>query len=136
MWHRGLKHKLSNYGISKRALSIIKSFVTYKFLKVVVTANKQKPLRSMSAFHRGLSAILGYFDCINMPNNLLRSLVSIYDTIVYTVQQFIRALSKNLEDQNLATHLSSGVTQAVQWGKNWLVKCNTAKTNLTSKVPP
>lgn len=53
----------------------------------------------------------------------LRTLVIIYadNATVY------RCTPKNLEDQNLIAHLPSDPDQMTQWGKDSLVKFNTAK---------
>lgn len=61
-----------------------------------------------------------------LTKNVPWSLVNIYvdNATVY------RHTSQNLEDQNLEAHLSSDLTQAAQWGKDWLIKSNTDETKL------
>ena len=42
VWHNGLLHKLSSYGISGRIYSIIKSFLSSRSMKVVVNGQSSK----------------------------------------------------------------------------------------------
>lgn len=59
VWQRRLFQKLSSYGISGSALSIIKSF-----LKVDVNSSQWKPMRSIPSFHWVLYSVLLTFYCI------------------------------------------------------------------------
>lgn len=78
----------------------------------------------MPAFFKVLFSILPSFCFIDLPENILQSLVNIYaeDTTVY------RCTSKSLDD--LVVVLSSDLALVDHWGKDWLVKLNTPKTKL------
>lgn len=59
----------------------------------------------------------------NMPKNILTSLVNIdADPIAVCGNN-----TKDGDDQYLATNLSSDLTLAAQWRKNWLVSLNNSK---------
>ena len=130
VWHKGLLHKLSSYGISGRVHSIIKSFLSGRSMKVVVNGQSSK----VHAINAGVpqGSVLGptlFLIFINdLPDSVIRSFINIFadDTTIYGTT------SKNVNHSDLAPNLSSDLSVTVQWGTKWLVKFNASKTKLIS----
>ena len=128
VWHKGLLHKLSSYGISGRIYSIIKSFRSSRSMKVVVNGQSSK----VHAINAGVpqGSVLGptlFLIFINdLPDRVIRSFINIFadDTTIYGTT------SKNLNHSDLAPNLSSDLSVIVQWGTKWLVRFNASKTKL------
>ena len=55
VWHRGFIHKLQAYGISGKILSIIKSFLSNRSIKVVLSGNSSKEYSLMLVCLKDLS---------------------------------------------------------------------------------
>ena len=87
VWHKGLLHKISSYGIAGNVFSIIKSFLSDRFIRVVVDGQKSEAHSINAGVPQG--SILGptlFLIYINdLPNHILTSFVDIYadDTTIY-----------------------------------------------------
>lgn len=120
MRQRKLLHKPSSYEISRRAFTIIKSFLKGKFLVVVVSSQWSEAHQINDRVTQGyLIDHTVFLPCINnLPKNIRWSLVNIYaDDTTY-----FKRTPKDLHDQNESANLSSDLTQLAQLGKDWLVK--------------
>ena len=130
VWHKGLLHKISSYGIAGNVFSIIKSFLSDRFIRVVIDGQKSEAHSINAGVPQG--SILGptlFLLYINdLPNHILRSFVDIYadDTTIYG------STTKTVNDQVLSDSLSSDLEHVVEWGKRWLVTFNASKTKLLS----
>ena len=87
VWHKGLLHKLSSYGICGNIYAIIKSFLSGRSLKVVVNGQSSESHSINAGVPQG--SILGptlFLLFINdLPNLFIESLVDIYadDSTLY-----------------------------------------------------
>lgn len=83
MWHRGLLHKLSSYGISWTVFSFIKSFLSGRTMKVVVNGRSSEEHEINAGNPQGTlfspTLFLTYIN--NLLKNILRSLINIMQTI-------------------------------------------------------
>lgn len=82
MWHRELLQKSSSYEISRRAFSIIKSFLKLVVNGQLSEAHEINAVIPQDSPH-GSTFFLLYID--DFPKNIFRSLVNMYmdDTSVY-----------------------------------------------------
>ena len=130
VWHKGLIHKLSSYGISGNIMSAIKSFLSGRSLRVVVNGQSSQSHSINAGVPQG--SIIGptlFLLFINdLPNHIINSMVDIYadDTTIY------RCTSKNVDDEKVASDLSSDLENVVEWGKTWHVSFNPSKTKLVT----
>ena len=130
VWHRGLLHKISSYGISGRIFSVIKSFLSGRTMKVVVNGQTSGEHTINAGVPQGsvLGPTLFLLFINDLPDGVLRSFINIYadDTTLYGVT------SKDLKHEGLASNLSNDLNSIVDWGKKWLVAFNKTKTKLLS----
>ena len=132
VWHAGLLHKLSSYGISGKLLSVIKSFLLGRRLNVVLDGQKSKTYPISSGVPQG--SILGpilFLTYINdLPDKLICD-ISMYadDTSLYSC---LGKKSSNTERKNLADRIEQDLSLISEWGRQWLVAFNSKKTKLLS----
>ena len=130
VWHKGLLHKLSSYGICGNLHAVIKSFLSGRSLKVVINGQSSEAHSINAGVPQG--SILGptlFLLFINdLPDHIIESLVDIYadDSTLY------QSTSSDADDSTVAKGLSSDLEHVVQWGKRWLVSFNAPKTKLAS----
>ena len=130
VWHKGLLHKLSSYGIGGNLYAVIKSFLSGRSLKVVINGQSSEAHAINAGVPQG--SILGptlFLLFINdLPNHIIESLVDIYadDSTLY------KSTSSDVDDPTVASDISSDLEQVVQWGKRWFVSFNAPKTKLGS----
>ena len=130
VWHAGLLHKLTSYGISGKVFAIVKSFLSDRSLKVVINGQASEARSINAGVPQGslLGPTLFLLFINDLPKHIISSLVTIYadDTTLYG------STSVSVSDQKLATDLSDDLEHVVQWGKTWLVSFNASKTKLVS----
>ena len=101
MWHAGLLHKLSSYGISGKLFSIIKSFLLGRQLNVILDGQKSNTYPISSGVPQG--SILGPILFLTYINDLPDKLIC--------------EISMYADDTSLYSCL--GKTPAVLNEKNW-----------------
>ena len=116
MWHKGVLHKLSSYGICGYVLGIIKSFLSDISLRVVVNGQTSEGPTLFLFFINGL------------PDHIITSFVDINAdaTLKYV------CTADDLSDYDLTTGLFPDLEQVVLWRKAWQVTFNSSKTKLLS----
>ena len=129
VWHKGLLHKISSYGISGRVFSVIKSFLTGRSMKVVVNGQSSGEHNINAGVPQGsvLGPTLFLLFINDLPDGVKESFINIYadDTTIYGVTK-----KGILDHEGLATNLSTDLKHIVDWGKKWLVTFNKSKTKL------
>ena len=130
VWHEGLLHKVSCYGITGKTFSVVKSFLTSRSLKVVVNGQSSDAHPINAGVPQGslLGPTLFLLFINDLPNDIIRSLIDIFadDTTLYG------HTSCHVTDEILADSLNTDLNHVVQWGKKWLVGFNSLKTKLLS----
>ena len=132
VWHAGLLHKPKSYGISGQIFSLISSFLSNRWLRVVLDGKSSQEYPVNAGVPQG--SILGptlFLLYINdLPDDVICD-IAIYtdDTTLYSKCDQVFTLWQQLE---LASELKSDLRDTVDWGKAWLVDFNAGKTKLVS----
>ena len=135
VWHAGLLHKLKSYGISGQIFGLISSFLSNRWLQVVLDGNSSQEYPVNVGVPQG--SILGpthFLLYINdLPDDIICD-IAIYadDTTLYSKCDQASDLWQQLE---LASELESDLRDMVDWGKKWIVDFNAGKTQLVSFNP-
>ena len=130
--HAGLLHKLKSYEISGQIIGLNSSFLSNRWLQVVLHGKSSQEycvntgVRQGSIF--GPTIFLLYIN--NLPDDVICS-IAIYpdDTTLHSKCDQASDLWQQLE---LASELESDLRDTVDWGKKWLVDFNAGKTQLVS----
>ena len=131
VWHAGL-HKLKSYGISGQIFGLIPSFLSNRWLRVVLDGKSSQEYPVNAGVPQG--SILGptlFLQYINdLPDDVICN-IAIYadDTTLYSKCDQASDLWQQLE---LASELESDLRDTVDWGRKWLVDFNAGKTQLVS----
>ena len=132
VWHAGLLHKLKSYGISGQIFGLISSFLSNRWLRVVLDGKSSQEYPVNAGVPQG--SILGptlFLLYINdLPDEAICN-IAIYadDTTLYSKCDQASDLWQQLE---LASELESDLRDTVGWGRKWLVDFNAEKTQLVS----
>ena len=132
VWHAGLLHKLTSYGISGQIFGLISFFLSNRQLRVVLDGKSSQEYPVNAGVPQG--SILGptlFLLYINdLPDDVICD-IAIYadDTTLYSKCDQASDLWQQLE---LASELESDLRDMVDWGKKWLVDLNAGKTQLVS----
>ena len=132
VWHAGLLHKLKFYGISGQIFGLISSFLSNRWLWVVLDGKSSQEYPVNAGVPQG--SILGptlFLPYINdLPDDVICN-IAIYadDTALYSKCDQASDLWQQLE---LASELESDLRDNVDWGRKWLVDFNAGKTQLVS----
>ena len=133
VWHAGLLHKLKSYGVSGSALHIIKSFLSNRKLKVVLDGCSSKTYEINAGVPQGsiLGPLLFLIFINDLPDEILSKL-AIYadDTTLYSSLE--RSKEIEWDRLELAADLEYDLRTITEWGDQWLVSFNSAKTKLLS----
>ena len=121
VWHAGLLHKLKSYRISGQVFGLISSFLSNRWLQVVLDGKSQGSILGPTLF-------LLYIN--DLPDDVICN-IAIYadDTTLYSKCNQASDLWQQLE---LASELESDLRDTVNWGRKWLVDFNAGKTQLVS----
>ena len=132
VWHAGLLHKLQFYGISGQIFGLISSFLSNRWLRVVLDgkSSRDNPVNAgvPHASFLGPTFFLLYIS--DLPDDVICNIV-IYadDTTPYSKCDQGSDLWQQLE---LPSEIESDLGYTVDWGKKWLVDFNAGKTQLVS----
>ena len=132
VWHAGLVHKLTSYGISGQIFGLISSFLSTRRLRVVLDGKSSLEYQVNAEVPRG--SILGptrFLLHINdLPDDVICD-IAIYagDTTLYSKCDQASDLWQQLE---YTSELESYLRDTVDWGRKWLVDFNAGKTQLVS----
>ena len=132
VWHAGLLHKLKSYGISGQIFGLISSFLSSRWLQVVLDgkSSQEYPLNAGAPQDSILGPTLFLLYINDLPNDVICN-IAIYadDTTFYSKCDQASDLWQQLE---LASELESDLRDTVDWGRKWLVDFNAGKTQLVS----
>ena len=132
VWHAGLLHKLKSYGISGQIFGLFSSFLSNKWLRVVLDGESLQEYPVNAGVPQG--SILGptlFLLCINyFPDDGICDF-AIYadDTTLYSKCDEASDMWQQLE---LASELASDLQDTVDWNKKWFVDFSDGKTQLVS----
>ena len=132
VWLAGLLHKLKSYEISGQIFGLISSFLSNRWLWVVLDgkSSQEYPVNAgvPQGSIRGPALFLLY---INDPPDDVICNIAIYadDTTLYSKCDQASDLWQQLE---LASELEPDLQDTVDWGRKWLVDFNAGKTQLVS----
>ena len=128
VWHRGLIHKLSSYGIEERLLQLLSSFLQDREIAVVVDGQKSATRHVDAGVPQG--SILGptlFLVYINdLPDSVVSNLVMYADDT--TLFNSIDMSKSPIHRQKLCDILNSDLQTIKEWGCEWLVSFNPTKT--------
>ena len=130
VWHKGLLHKLQSYGITGKILSLMKSFLSNRKMKVVLDGQSSEFFSLNAGVPQG--SVLGptlFLIYINdLPDNILSSFIDIFadDSTIYSSSTPTQSLD------SITQNLSSDLAFVVTWGEKWLVVFNATKTKSVS----
>ena len=132
VWHAGLLHNLKSYEISGQIFGLISSFLSNRWLWVVLDGKSSQEYPVNAGVPQG--SICGptlFLLYINDPPDDVICNVVIYadDTTLYSKCDQATDLWQQLE---LASELEPDLQDTVDWGRNWLVDFNAGKTRLVS----
>ena len=132
VWHIALLSKLKTYGISCQIFELISSFLSNRWLRVVLDGKCSQEYLVNAGVPQG--PILGptlFLRYINdLPDDVICN-IAIYadDTPLYSKCDQASDLWQQLE---VASELESDLRDTVDWGRKWLVDFNAGKTQLGS----
>ena len=130
--HAGLLHKLKSYGISGQIFGLISSFLSNRWLRVVLDGKSSQEYPVNAGVPQG--SILGptlFLLYINdLPDNVICN-IAIYadDTALYSKCDQASDPWQQLE---LASEFESDLQDTLDWGRKWLIDFNAGKTQLVS----
>ena len=132
VWHSGLIHKLKAYGVSGQVLSIIRSFLSSRLIRVVLDGQSSVDYTINSGVPQGsiLGPILFLIFINDLPDNILSDL-AIYadDTTIYSC---VPKTDDRFDKIESAAELEVDLRTVTEWGEKWLVSFNASKTKLLS----
>ena len=132
VWHAGLLHKLSSYGVKGKIFNIIQSFLQNRSLKVVLDGQTSSTFSINAGVPQGsiLGPILFLVYINDLPDkDRLFSDIGIYadDTSIYKCCN----VRPSPDDQHqLARELELDLAGFLNWGSDWRVSFNASKTKL------
>ena len=132
VWHAGLLHKLTSYGIPGQIFGLISSFLSNRRLRVVLDGKSSQEYPVNAGVPQGsiLGPTLFLLYVNDLPDDVICD-IAIYadDTTLYSKCDQASDLWQQLE---LASELESDLRDTVDWGKKWLVDFSAGKTQLVS----
>ena len=132
VWHAGLLHKLESYEISGQIFGLISSFLSNRWLRVVLDGKSSQEYPVNAGVPQcsilGPTFFLLYIN--DLPDDVICN-IAIYaaDTTLYSKCEQASDLWHQLK---LASELQSDLRDTVDLGKKWLVDLSAGKTELVS----
>ena len=132
VWHAGLLHKLKSYGISGQIFGLISSFLSNRWLRVILDGKSSQEYPVNDGVPQG--SILGptlFLLYINdLPDDIICN-IAIYvdDTTLYSKCDQASDLWQQPE---LASELEPDLRDTMDLSRKWLVDFNAGKTKLVS----
>jgi len=134
VWHAGLLHKLSAYGVRGRVLNIIRSFLQNRNLKVVLDGQSSSTFAINAGVPQG--SILGPILFLVFINDLPDKEEIFCDIGIFADDTSIYKCSEgrpgDFEQAELAGSLELDLARFLEWGSDWRVSFNASKTKLLS----
>ena len=132
VWRAGLLQKPNSYGISGQIFDLVSSFLSNRWLWVVLDEKSSQEYPVNAGVPQGtiLGPTLFLLHINDLPDNVICN-IAIFadDTTLYSKCDQASDLWQQLE---LASELESDLRDTVDWGKKWLVDFNAGKTQLVS----
>ena len=132
VWHAGLLQKLASHGISGNILKIIKSFLQDRAMTVSLDGEISSTYPITAGVSQGsiLGPILFLAYINDLSDNMICDLAMFADDS--SLYSYTDCKSTINTSQNLTDCLDLDLSKVSSWGDRWLVKFNSAKTNLLS----
>ena len=130
VWHVGLLHKLTSYGISGQIFGLISSFLSNRQLRVVLDgkSSQEYPVNARVPQGTILDPALFLLYINDLPDDVICDVaICADDTTLYSKCDRASDLWQQL---GLASELESDLRDTLDWGKKWLVDFNAGKTQL------
>ena len=129
-WHAGLLHKLKSYGISGQIFGLSSSFLSNRWLRVVLDRKSSQEYPVNAGVPQGsiLGPTLLLLYINDLPDDVICNIAIYADgTTLYSKCNQASDLWQRLE---LASELESDLRDTVDWGRKWLVDFSAGKTQL------
>ena len=128
VWHAGLLHKLKSFGISGQMFGLISSFLSNRWLWVILDGNSSQeyPLNAETPQGSILGPTPSLLHINDFSDDVICS-IAIYADYTTIYSSVVRHLWQLLE---LASQLESDLQDTVDWGGKWLGDFNARKTQL------
>ena len=132
VWHAGLLHKLTSYGILGLIFGLISSFLSNRRFRLVLNgkSSQEYPVNAGVPHGSILRPTIFVLYINDLPDEVACDII-VYadDTIPYSKCDQASDLWQQLE---LASELEPDLRDTVDWGRKWLVDINAGKTELVS----
>ena len=132
IWHAVLIHKLKSYEISGQIFALISSFLSNRWLQVVLDGKSSQEYSVNARVPQGsiLGSTLFLLYINDLPDDVFCN-ITIYadDTTLYSKCDQASDLWQQLE---LASEFESDLRDIVDCGRKWFVDFNAVKTHLVS----
>ena len=128
-WHAGLLHKLKSYGISGQIFDLFSSFLSNRWLRVVLDGKSSQEYPVNTGVPQGsiIDPTLSLQYINYLPDVIFNIAIYADDTTLYSKCDQASDLWQQLE---LASELESDLRDTVDWGIKWLVDFSLGKTQL------
>ena len=129
VWHAGLLHKLKSYGISGQIFGLISSFLSNRWLRVVLDGKSSQEYPVNAGVPQGsiLGCTLFLLYINDLPGDVICDIAIYADDTLYSKCDQVSDLWQQLE---LASELEADLQDLVNWGNKWLPDFIAGKTQL------